>query len=179
MPRLNRRTWLRASTGAALGGTLALASCGFRPRGAPEFAFRSLFIAAPAQSPLAQELQRTLESAGSGLLLLRDSAQRMQAEAVLDLMTERHERVVVAFNSAGQVRELQLRLRVGFRLYAPRAEQNLIDPTELLQTRDVSYNETQALAKEAEEALLFRNMQTDVVQQLVRRLAAVRPNPSH
>ena len=43
-----------------------------------------------------------------------------------------------------------------------------------MQTRDVSYNETQALAKEAEEALLMRNMQSDMVQQLLRRLAAVR-----
>lgn len=54
------------------------------------------------------------------------------------------------------------------------AGQELIAPTELLQTRDVSYNETQALAKEAEEALLMRNMQSDMVQQLLRRLAAVR-----
>ena len=60
-----------------------------------------------------------------------------------------------------------------FRLRTP-AGQELIAPTELLQTRDVSYNETQALAKEAEEALLMRNMQSDMVQQLLRRLAAVR-----
>ena len=44
----------------------------------------------------------------------------------------------------------------------------------LLQQRDISYSETIALAKEAEEALLYRNMQTDLVQQLLRRLAAVR-----
>ncbi len=80
---------------------------------------------------------------------------------------------MVAYNSSGQVRELQLRLRIS--LPAAHARRARADsPTELLQTRDVSYNETQALAKEAEEALLMRNMQSDMVQQLLRRLAAVR-----
>lgn len=171
---VHRRTLLTATAMAvAMVGT----ACGFRPRAVPQFAFRSLYVAAPKYSPLVQELQRTLESSGSGLLLVRDSAQRMQAEAVLEITAEQHERAVVAFNSTGQVRELQLRLRVGFTLHTPKGEQELIGPTQLLQTRDVSYNETQALAKEAEEALLFRNMQTDVVQQLVRRLAAVRLVP--
>ena len=152
-----------------------LAGCGFRLRGVPEFAFGSLFIAAQPGSPLALELQRTLEGAGGPLKVLRDPAALPTAEAVLDLLSEQHERVVVAFNSAGQVRELQLRLRVNFKLRTRTGEEP-IGPTELLQTRDVSYNETQALAKEAEEALLLRNMQTDIVQQLLRRLAAVRPS---
>ena len=43
-----------------------------------------------------------------------------------------------------------------------------------MQQQDVSYNESAALAKEAEEQLLYRSMQTDIVQQLMRRLAAVK-----
>ena len=80
---------------------------------------------------------------------------------------------MVGLNASGQVRELQLRLRIKFRLRTQKGEE-LLEPTELLQTRDISYSETIALAKEAEEALLYRNMQTDLVQQLLRRLAAVR-----
>ena len=167
---MQRRTLL-----APLAAMPLLAACGFRLRGAPEFAFRSLYIAAPASSPLARELERTLASAGGDLQVTRDPARLTQSEAILDLLSEQQERVVVAFNSAGQVRELQLRLRVNFRLRTRTGEEP-IGPTELLQTRDVSYNETQALAKEAEEALLLRNMQTDIVQQLLRRLAAVRPS---
>lgn len=60
-----------------------------------------------------------------------------------------------------------------FKLVTPTGEE-WIPETELLQQRDISYNETIALAKEAEEALLYRNMQTDLVQQLLRRLAAVK-----
>jgi LPS-assembly lipoprotein len=66
-----------------------------------------------------------------------------------------------------------MRLRIKFKLRTP-AGAELIGETELLQQRDISYSETIALAKEAEEALLHRNMQTDLVQQLLRRLAAVR-----
>jgi LPS-assembly lipoprotein len=42
-------------------------------------------------------------------------------------------------------------------------------------TRDVTYNDAEILAKEAEEQLLFRDMQTDMVQQILRRLAAAKP----
>ncbi|KAB2898413.1 LPS assembly lipoprotein LptE [Paenacidovorax monticola] len=148
-----------------------LAACGFRLRGVPEFAFRSLYIAAPQGSPLARELQRTLQGSTSQLTVSRDPVALAKSEAVVDLLSEQHERVVVGINSSGQVRELQLRLRVRFKLRTPEGEE-LIPETELLQTRDVSYNESIALAKEAEEALLFRNMQTDIVQQLLRRLSA-------
>ncbi|MFN0162016.1 MAG: LPS assembly lipoprotein LptE, partial [Burkholderiales bacterium] len=37
------------------------------------------------------------------------------------------------------------------------------------------FNDTQVLAKESEEALLYRDMQTDMVQQVLRRLAATAP----
>lgn len=150
-----------------------LSACGFRLRGVPEFGFGSLYIAAPVGSPLARELQRTLEGSGSPLKVLREPAALPQAEAIMDLLQEQQERVVVGQNASGQVRELQLRLRIKFRLRTQDGVE-MIPPTELLQQRDISYNETIALAKEAEEALLFRNMQTDLVQQLLRRLAAAR-----
>jgi len=150
-----------------------LAGCGFRLRGVPEFSFRSLYIVAPGGSSLARELQRTLEGSSSQLQVLRDPAGLTTAEAIMDLLQEQRERVVVGLNASGQVRELQLRLRIRFKLRTPGGEE-LIPDTELLQQRDISYNETIALAKEAEEALLYRNMQTDLVQQLLRRLAAVK-----
>lgn len=164
---MQRRTLL------SLAPAVLLSACGFRLRGVPEFGFDSLFIAAPAGSPLARELQRTLDGSGSKLQVLRDPAALPSAQAILDLLQEQQERVVVGLNASGQVRELQLRLRIKFKLRTL-AGAELIPETELLQQRDISYNETIALAKEAEEALLYRNMRTDLVQQLMRRLAAVR-----
>ncbi|MDP3226392.1 MAG: LPS assembly lipoprotein LptE [Acidovorax sp.] len=164
---MNKRTLL------SLAPVALLSACGFRLRGVPEFAFKSVYIAAPAGSPLARELQRTLAGSGSPLTVLRDAASMPTAEVILDLLQERQERVVVGQNASGQVRELQLRLRIKFRLRTPTGVE-WIPETELLQQREISYNETIALAKEAEEALLFRNMQTDLVQQLMRRLSLTR-----
>ena len=166
---LRRRTLLALLPAPAL----LLAGCGFKLRGVQQFAFGSLYIAAPPNSPLARELRRTLQGAGDTVQVLTEPAQQTQAEAILEVLSEQHERTVVGLNASGQVRELQLRLRLRFKLRTPLGEE-WIPETELLQQRDISYNETIALAKEAEEALLYRNMQTDLVQQLLRRLAAVK-----
>ncbi|WP_440108399.1 LPS-assembly lipoprotein LptE [Acidovorax sp. BL-A-41-H1] len=165
---MNKRTLLTLAPAALL-----LSACGFRLRGVPEFGFQSLYINASTASTLARELQRTLEGSGSQLKVLRDAAAMPTAQVIMDLLQEQRERVVVGLNASGQVRELQLRLRIKFRLRTQTGLE-LIPDTELLQQRDISYNETIALAKEAEEALLYRNMQTDIVQQLLRRLAAAR-----
>ena len=150
-----------------------LAACGFRLRGVPQFAFRSLFIQAGRGSLFARELERTLASANEQLTVLREPRSPNEAEAIFELLGEQRERAVVGLNASGQVRELQLRLRLRFRLRKPDGEE-LIPETELLQQRDISYNESIALSKEAEEQLLYRNMQTDRAQQLLRRLAAVK-----
>ena len=166
---LRRRTLLALLPAPAL----LLAGCGFKLRGVQQFAFGSLYIAAPPNSPLARELRRTLQGAGDTVQVLTEPAQQTQAEAILEVLSEQHERTVVGLNASGQVRELQLRLRLRFKLRTPTGEEWIAE-TELLQQRDISYNETIALAKEAEEALLYRNMQTDLVQQLLRRLSAVK-----
>ena len=161
---MHRRTLLTCLAAAPL------TACGFRLRGVPQFGFRSLYVQAGANSQLARALRRTLQSSGGDLTLLTEPAQLPQAEAVLEIISERQEHVVVGLNASGQVRELELRLRVHFRLHGQQG-QEWIANTELLQQRDISYNETSALSKEGEEVLLFRDMQNDIVQQLMRRLA--------
>jgi LPS-assembly lipoprotein len=71
------------------------------------------------------------------------------------------------------VREFQLRLRVKFRVRTLQGVE-LIAPTEVVLQRDISFNETAVLAKETEEILLYRDMQSDLVQQLLRRVAAIK-----
>ena len=163
---MRRRLWL-------LGSAAALAGCGFRLRSSGDFAFRSLYPNVSATSPLGTELRRNLLGTGQ-LRLIDDPQQIAQADVVLDLLGESRERVVVGLNASGQVRELQLRLTVRFRLRSP-AGLAWIESLELQQQRDLSFTETAALSKEIEEAMIFRDMQTDLVQQIMRRLAAVRP----
>ena len=96
-----------------------------------------------------------------------------QVDAVLDILTDQREKSVVGSTAAGQVREFQLRLRFRFKLSTPKGKE-LIPESEILLQRDISYSESIALSKQEEEAELYRDMQTDVVQQVLRRLAAVR-----
>ena len=158
-----RRTLIALPAVAWLGG------CGFELRRAPELRFRSVqLIGFRLRSPLAAELMASINASQTTLVV--DSA--AQAQVVLEALSDVREKSVVASTAAGQVRELQLRARLVFRLRTP-ADKELIPATEISLKRDLSYAESAALAKEQEEALLYRAMQADIVAQVMRRLAAV------
>jgi LPS-assembly lipoprotein len=150
-----------------------LSACGFQLRQTNDFAFKTLYANFSTTSPLWVELRRNL--LGSGRIeLLTEPKQMLQADAILDILSEDRQQVAVGVSATGQVRELQLRLRVRFRLRTPQGVA-LIEPVELFQQRDLSFNETAALSKEIEMGILYRDMQTDIVQQIMRRLSAVKP----
>jgi LPS-assembly lipoprotein len=166
-PDFSRRSLLLSVAAAA-----GLSACGFKLREAPNYAFSTIFIRVPEASTLGNELRRNLE--GSGKVEVITDAKRINAaQVILDVVGDQREKTVVGLNASGQVREFQLRLRFKFKL-RNQAGDELIPDVELLQQRDMSYVESQALAKEGEELLLYRNMQSDIVQQVVRRLAAVK-----
>jgi LPS-assembly lipoprotein len=166
---MQRRVYLSLLlSGAALGP----AACGFKLRGAPEFSFKTLYSPLAETSPLGVELKRSVESGGN-VRVITDPLQKEKADVILDVLSDQREKVVVGLTATGQVREFQLRIRFKFRLRTPQGGE-LIPETEILQQRDISFNESAVLAKEAEEGLLYRDMQSDVVQQVMRRLATVK-----
>lgn len=156
----------------ATAGALVLPGCGFELRRAPEFAFASLFTRFAPGSPLGVEFNRSLAQAGS-VEVISDPTLLDRAQAVLEVLAEQREKAVVGQGTVGQVREFQLRLRVRFRLRSGEGRE-LINETELLQQREISFSESEALAKESEEQLLFRDMQKEMVVLLMQRLAAVK-----
>jgi|SRR5580765_7998070 len=146
-----------------------LAGCGFELRRAPELKFRTIQLANfKPRSPLADELRMNINASTTTLVV----AGLAQAQVVLEALDDAREKVVVASNSVGQVTEFQLRERFAFRLRSVNGRE-LIPRTEILQNRDLSYTESAALAKEQEETALFRAMQSDIVSQVMRRLASV------
>lgn len=151
---------------------LGLSACGFQLRQPATLPFKTVFLITPRQSALTTDLRRAL-TANSDLKVLTESSDMASSEVVLDVMSEVRDRVVVGLNASGQVRELQLRLRVKFRLRTPQGKV-LIPEVELQQQRDLSFLESAALAKEIEENLMYRDMQVDIVQQMLRRLAAIK-----
>ncbi len=149
-----------------------LSACGFQLRQAPTFAFRSIYVAMPAASLLGTELKRQL--AGTGQLeVIADASRRDKADVVLESLVDQRERVVVGVNASGQVREFQLRVRFKFRVRTP-AGKDVLPDAEILRQIDQSYSETAALSKEAEAQMLYQNMQSDIVQQVMRRLATIK-----
>lgn len=162
---------LRRRALCAISGALAawgLAGCGFALRQPPRLAFKSIALTGfEPRSALAEELRRQM-AAQVSVLPSPD-----KAEVVLHALADRRERSVVASTAAAQVRELQLRLRFEFRVSTPDGRE-LMPRAALQLSRDMSTSETAALAKEYEEAELFREMQSDIVAQVMRRLASVR-----
>ena len=168
---MNRQQVFRA--GFALGGVALLQACGFKLRGTQTFAFDTIAVEASPAGAVTTELRKAL---ANHLLVNTATSQAGTppvAQVTMDMLQELRERAVAGVNAAGQVRELQLRIRVKFRLRNARGK-DLIEETEILQQRDISFSESAVLAKEVEEALLYKNMQADIVQQLLRRLAAVK-----
>jgi LPS-assembly lipoprotein len=164
-PGTGRRPALLALFALALG----LAGCGFELRRAPEMRFQKVRLSGfGPKSPLALELRQSIDASPDTRVV--DSA--AQAQVVLEALADSRERSVVAYTSTGLVREVQLRARLSFRLRTVGGKE-LIAATEILQVRELSYNEGIALAKQYEEAFQFNAMQSDIVSQVVRRLAAV------
>jgi LPS-assembly lipoprotein len=93
------------------------------------------------------------------------------ADATLQVLNELREKEILSLSAGGRVRELQLRYRVQYQVF-DKNKAPLAPPGEILLRRDMSFNDQEQLSKEGEEALLYRDMQTDAVQQLVRRLQA-------
>lgn len=160
---ISRRTLLVAPT------ALWVSACGFELRRAPELRFRTIqLVGFKTRSPLAEELEASINASTTTLVV--ESADK--AQVVLESLGDTREKSVVASTSAGQVREFQLRARFSFKLRTPSGKE-LIPVSEILQTRDLSYTESVALAKEQEEAFLYRAMQSDIVAQVLRRLSTL------
>ena len=166
MAATTRRRFLGAAT--ALTAT-ALAGCGFELRRAPDLRFRTIQLTGfKPRSPLREELRMNINASTTTLVV--DGL--AQAQVVLESLDDVREKVVVASGTVGQVTEFQLRGRFAFRLRSVSGRE-LIPRTEILLNRDMSYTESAALGKEQEENFLYRAMQTDIVSQVMRRLASV------
>lgn len=169
-----RRQLLRLGATVALGaGAASLGGCGFALRQAPKFAFTSLRVSG-ALGGAARALQREIGSSGIQVVTAaRPAGDTAAPQVVLNVLIDRRERVVVGKLANGQVRELQLRYRFRFNLTTPGGK-TLLEEDEILIERDISFSETAVLAKAAEEQTMFNDMQGDVVQQVMRRLASVK-----
>ena len=165
---LNPRSSIRVI--AILLVAMTLSSCGFQLRGQAAIPYKTLFIETNGYSLFANDLERAIRSGSKTKIV----SSRDEAEAVLKIISEVQEKQIIALSSAGKVLEFEIRYRVAFRL-TDRAGKDLTAPGEIYLRRYMTYEDTEVLAKESEEALLYRDMKADAVQQMLRRLSVASP----
>ena len=152
--------------------TLLLGACSFHLRGEGAFAlpFQTLYVkSANDYSPFITELKRAIEVSS---VQITDSPE--QAQLTLHIVSETQDRQILSLSGGGRVREYRLQYRISLRAYDLK-QQDWLAPEEITLRRDFSYDDTQILAKEQEEALLYQNMRGDAVQQVLRRLNHAKP----
>jgi LPS-assembly lipoprotein len=146
---------------------LSLAACGFQLRGDITVPFKDLYIAAPANSAIGADLKKKLA------VQTPISSDATKADGRITISEESRDRIILSLSGAGRVREYQLKLRVAYNVTDSKGAV-LIPRTEMNLTRIMSYDDAFVLAKAQEEVLLYRDMDNDVVQQILRRVALVK-----
>jgi LPS-assembly lipoprotein len=158
---------------AALCMLALLAGCGFQLRGnggTYNMPFHSIYVGFPDTSPLGTELKRNLRAADS--VVIADKPEGADAQFLV--VSEARGRQILSLNNLGRVREYLLTYTLTFRVLDAKGAE-MLGPTEITLKRNMAFNEQEVLAKESEAALLYRDMQSDLVQQVLRRLAAMKP----
>jgi LPS-assembly lipoprotein len=160
---------------ALLAVALTVSACGFHLRGDGghyTLPFPTMYIGLPESSPLAIDLKRNIRANG-GTTVVNTARDADGIVEVLSNPEKTKTKSILSLSSNGRVRQYLLTYNIVFRVLDKQGGE-LLAPTQITLTRPIDFNETQLLAKEQEEALLYKDMQTDLVQQMMRRIAAVK-----
>jgi len=163
---------MRANLLIVLMLSLLLAACGFHLRGQSPFTLeiQKLYVqSANAYAPFIIELKSALQANG---VQITDTP--TQAQLTLQIVSEVTDKQILSLSGGGQVLQYTLGYRISLRAYDQK-QQEWIVPQEIKLRRDYSYDNTKVLAMMQEEALLYQNMRSDAVQQVLRRLDHAHP----
>ena len=146
-----------------------LAACGFQLRGTANLPFQTIYISFPAGHPIGTDVKRLIKAGTSTRVVEKPK----DAEAILEIISVVNDKQIMSVSGGGRVREFELRYRVSFRLVDGKGAE-LIPTNEISLRRILTFTDAQVVAKEGEEAMLVREMQSDSAAQIVRRLEAVK-----
>jgi len=153
----------------------ALTGCGFHLRGAGSgnLPYKAMYIALPDTADVNIWLTRYIKASGSTQIVEDPKL----ADAVFQQLSDNRLKSILSVNAQGRVREYRLQLTYTFRIVNQKG-QVLVPSNEVALTRDISFDDSNILAKELEENLLWRDMNNDLVNQIMRRLSIIKPkNP--
>lgn len=152
-----------------------VAGCGFQLRGSQSgnLPYKSLYIALPETADVRIWLQRYIKAGGQTTIV--DSPK--EAEAIFQQVRDGRIKTILSINAQGRVTEYRLQLDYAFRIVNNKG-QELVGVNEIALSRDITYSDSNVLAKDLEEGLLWRDMNNDLVNQIMRRLSLIKPkNP--
>lgn len=148
--------------------TVLLTACGFQLRGVENIAFDNLFIQGPSLS-ISKDFRKLLKVNGINVVNNAENA-----ELLMEFMSEETEQQILSLSGEGLVREYELFYRINFRLREPASE--TWGPVQTIENRrDLTYDDSQLLAKQFEQERLYDDMRADSVRELMRRLAVQKP----
>ncbi len=167
---LPRRAFVRGLTALPLAALVA--GCGFKLRGSGGalLPYNTFHIALPENSEVGIWLRRYIEGSGSTKLV----ANAKDAEGVFQQLYDNRQKAILSLNAQGLVREYRLEMRYGFRIINNKG-QELVPANEVTLSRDITFNDSSVLAKDQEEAFLWRDLNNDLVNQILRRLSMTKP----
>ncbi len=150
----------------------ALAGCGFHMRGAGgnTLPYRTMHIALPETAEVRIWLERYIRSGGDTEIV----ADPKQAAAVFQQINDTRQKTILSVNAQGRVREYRLQLDYSFRLVDGQGRE-IVAPNKIALTRDITFDDSSVLTKDIEEGLLWRDMNNDLVNQIMRRLSLIKP----
>ena len=147
-----------------------LTACGFKLRGQiSSLPFKSLHISAPEGHTIGMDLERAIGASSTTKVV----SNAEDAEAVLQVVSAVNEKVILSLSGGGRVREFQIIYRVVIRVVDKQGIE-IMPNSEIALMRNLPFLDAQVLAKEAEERLLYKDMQADAIQQIIWRLSAIK-----
>ena len=161
---ISRRLLLCALPAALLTG------CGFHLRGNFTLPFETLCLDMEENSKFTATLSRMLR-ASSNVKLVSDPA---TAEAILRVTKNTSSRDVLSYSTSGRAREYQLKNVITFTVTTPDGREYL-PATTLTALRDITYDESDYLSRDDEEAMIKNEMQNDLISQMIRRIERAKP----
>ena len=151
----------------------SLAGCGFQLRGASPLHFKTMYVDAPTatyqRNALADRLRKLLTVAGTQV-----TPSSKEAELTLKLGAEQRTKTILSLTSAGRVAEYRLEMGLSYQAQSATGQERL-PPTQIKFIRDLTYDDNQYTAKAAEEDFLYRSMEEDAAQQILRHLRRLTP----
>ena len=146
---------------------LLLSGCGFQLRGTADLPFKTIYLPPASQPGVALDLRRNIQ-AGTRTTVVDDPK---NAEAVIEFTQESRNKVILSLTGGGRVSEFELQYRVSFRVHDNKGGE-FVPPSTVFLKRAVTFSDTDVLAKEREDQLIYRSMESDMVQEIMRRLEA-------